>query len=194
MTTTTTTSFPRQIFKSAATCREEVRDLIQLLFTCELLAPSRCLWLVSPWITDLEVIDNREGGFSALEPTWGARAIRLTEVLSRMTDHGTVLRIAMRPVANAPANADVARKLSDLGARLANPDQLHVIEREELHTKGLLGDDYFLAGSMNFTRSGVEVWDERVELHTDRVQVLQAMLEMHGRYPGTLPPPDEADA
>ena len=35
MTESTTT---RQIFKSAATCPEEVRDLIQFLFACELLA------------------------------------------------------------------------------------------------------------------------------------------------------------
>jgi hypothetical protein len=184
----------RQIFKSAATCPEEVRDLIQLLFACELLVPSRCVWLVSPWITDLAVIDNRDARFSALEPTWGARPIRLMEVLTRLADQGTVLRIAMRPASSARANADIARKLADLKARLADPEQVNVIEREDLHTKGLLGDDYFLAGSMNFTRSGVEVWDERVVLHTDRVQVLQAMLEMHGHYPGVLPVPDEADA
>jgi hypothetical protein len=184
----------RQIFKSAATCPEEVRDLIQLLFACELLVPSRCVWLVSPWITDLAVIDNRDARFSALEPTWGARPIRLMEVLTRLADQGTVLRIAMRPASSARANADIARKLADLKARLADPEQVNVIEREDLHTNGLLGDDYFLAGSMNFTRSGVEVWDERVVLHTDRVQVLQAMLEMHGHYPGVLPVPDEADA
>jgi hypothetical protein len=179
----------RQIFKSAATCREEVRDLIQLLFVSELLAPSRCLWLVSPWITDLDVIDNRDGGFSALEPTWGARPIRLTEVLTRLASQGTFLRIAMRPVAQAPANTNVAQKLAELSASLANPNQVQVAEREELHTKGLLGDDFFLAGSMNFTRSGVEVWDERLELHTDHVSVMQAMLEMHGRYPGVLASP-----
>jgi hypothetical protein len=190
---TTTTTAIRQIFKSAATCPEEVRDLIQLLFACELLAPSRCLWLVSPWITDLDVIDNRDARFSALEPTWGTRPIRLIEVLTRLAEQGTVLRIAMRPAASTRANADIARKLGALKARLANPDQIAVIEREELHTKGMLGDDYFLAGSMNFTRSGVEVWDERVVLHTDRVQVLQAMLEMHGHYPGVLPGADEAD-
>src|SRR5262245_54616950 len=128
---------------------------MQLLFACELLVPSRCLWLVSPWITDLEVIDNRDARFSALEPTWGARPIRLMEVLTRLVDQGAVLRIAMRPPSRAPANADVARKLADLKARLADPDQVGVIEREELHTKGLLGDDFFLAGSMNFTRSGI---------------------------------------
>jgi hypothetical protein len=183
---------PRQIFKSAATCREEVRDLIQLLFACELIAPSRCLWLVSPWITDLDIIDNKDGGFSALEPTWGARPIRLTEVLARLAEQGTVLRVAMRPIRHERANADVARKLIDIGSSV-DTDQVQVIEREELHTKGLLGDDYFLAGSMNFTRSGVEVWDERIELHTDRAHVMQAMLEMHGRYPGVLPPPDAMD-
>jgi hypothetical protein len=186
------TGSTRQIFKSAATCREEVRDLIQLLFACELISPSRCLWIVSPWITDLEVIDNRDGAFSALEPTWGARPIRLTEVLARLADQGTVIRVGMRPVSKERANADVARKLAALNERL-DPERVQVTEREELHTKGLLGDDYFLAGSMNFTRSGVEVWDERVELQTSRIDVMQAMLEMHGSYPGVLPPPDGAD-
>jgi hypothetical protein len=183
----------RQIFKSAATCREEVRDLIQLLFVCELLAPSRCLWLVSPWVTDLEVIDNRDGAFSAIEPLWGARPIRLTEILARLAGQGTALRVAMRPPASARANLDVAQKLLELRQSLGDPTLVEVTEREELHTKGLLGNDFFLAGSMNFTKSGVEVWDERVELHTERVQVRQAMLEMHGRYPGVLPPLDVDD-
>src|SRR5262245_12284319 len=166
---------------------------MQLLFACELLAPSRCLWIVSPWITDLVVIDNRDARFSALEPAWGARPIRLMEVLTRLAAQGTVLRIAMRPVESAHANRDVAQKLLDLQEQVPDPDQVVVTEREELHTKGLLGDDFFLAGSMNFTRSGVEVWDERVVLHTDRVQVFQAMLEMHGHYPGVLPPARETD-
>jgi hypothetical protein len=184
----------RQIFKSAATCREEVRDLIQLLFICELLSPSRCVWLVSPWVTDLEVIDNRDGSFSAIEPLWGARAVRLTEVLARLAEQGTSVRVAMRPASTARANVDVARKLRELSDRLGDPHLVEVTESEELHTKGLLGDDYFLAGSMNFTRSGVEVWDERVEFHTEQVHVRQAMLEMHGRYPGVLPSIENTDA
>ena len=47
-------------------------DLLQMLFLSELLAPSRCLWLVSPWISDIPVIDNRIERLSRLRAELGA--------------------------------------------------------------------------------------------------------------------------
>jgi phosphatidylserine/phosphatidylglycerophosphate/cardiolipin synthase-like enzyme len=35
---------------------------------------------------------------------------------------------------------------------------------EELHTKGILGDGYYLAGSMNFTYNGITVNEEALNL------------------------------
>ena len=55
----------RRIFRSSSTSNAEIRELLESLFAAELLSPSRCLWLVSPWLTDLELLDNRAGAWSA---------------------------------------------------------------------------------------------------------------------------------
>ena len=36
----------RQFLQSAADSRNSVRELLQIIFTAELLSPSRCLWIV----------------------------------------------------------------------------------------------------------------------------------------------------
>ena len=79
----------RRIFRSSATSNAEVRELLESLLTAELLLPSRCLWLVSPWLTDLELLDNRSEAFASLDPQWGARRIRLAEILGRLLEFGS---------------------------------------------------------------------------------------------------------
>ena len=79
----------RRIFRSSSTSNAEIRELLESLFAAELLAPSRCLWLVSPWLSDLHLLDNRAGAFSALDPQWGSRQLRLADLLGRNADGGS---------------------------------------------------------------------------------------------------------
>ena len=72
----------RRIYKSLHHATHEARDLIEAIFASELIRPSQRLWLVSPWISDLPVIDNTSESFSGLDPDWGARPVLLSEVLS----------------------------------------------------------------------------------------------------------------
>ena len=67
-------STTRRIFRSSYTSNAEIRELLELLFTAELLLPSRCLWIISPWLSDLDLLDNRSDAFSSLDPQWGPRA------------------------------------------------------------------------------------------------------------------------
>ena len=84
----------RHIHKSSWRCQDEVRELLQAIFVGEMLAPSQCLWLVSPWISDIPVIDNRAGAFDALDSSWGPRALRLGEVITRSLQIGTTVVVA----------------------------------------------------------------------------------------------------
>ena len=45
----------------------QLPDLLQTILVAELIAPSQCLWLVSPWISDIPVVDNTANTFLALE-------------------------------------------------------------------------------------------------------------------------------
>jgi hypothetical protein len=53
-----------------------------------------------------------------------------------------------------------------------------------MHEKGLIGDHFYLRGSMNFTYSGVNLNDEHVELTTEPEQVALALAEAKATWEG----------
>ena len=84
----------RRIFKSAVTSQNLIRELLQLMFIGELLSPSdERAWLVSPWISNVMLFDNRAGGFNIVNPDWGNREVRLVEVMITLMSRGTHLGI-----------------------------------------------------------------------------------------------------
>jgi hypothetical protein len=140
---------------------------------------------VSPWISDISVIDNRMATFDALSPTWGARQWTLTEVLIHLLSVGTVLRVTTRPGAhNRPVLPQLHAAADSLGLEA---DSFGVFETDELHEKGLLGDDYYLSGSMNLTYNGIELLDEMVSFDVAPEAVADARLVYYGRWGGRLP-------
>ena len=54
-------------------------------------------WLVSPWINNIALFDNRAGGFSTVNPEWGNREVRLIEVMTDVMARGTALGVATSP-------------------------------------------------------------------------------------------------
>lgn len=164
-------SATRRIFRSSSTSQAEIRELLQALIVAELLSPSRTLWLVSPWLSDLELLDNRTGAYAALDPQWEPRHFRLAELLGRLMELGTRVILATRPVEHSE---NFLRKLDDLVHSSGLHQQLTVHRRPTLHLKGLLGDDYYLSGSMNFTFSGVELNEESVILDASPEGISQA--------------------
>jgi hypothetical protein len=177
----------RRIHRSAWQSGSEIRDVLQGVFVAEILRPSRCIWLVSPWISDITVIDNRMATFDALNPAWGARQWKLSEVLVNLLQLGTVVRVATRPGApNRPVLPQLAAAMENFGLP---KDAFKVFETEELHEKGLLGDDYYLSGSMNLTFNGVELLDEMVTFDVSAEAVADARLVYFRRWGGRLPGP-----
>lgn len=174
----------RHIHKSSWRCSEDVKELLQAIFVGELTAPSECLWLVSPWVSDIPIIDNRTSAFDALDSSWGPRVLRLVEVLGLGLRNGSAVVLATRPLAHNRPFVDHLRRAADAAGASA---ALHVRESERLHEKGLLGDDYYLSGSMNFTYGGVELLEETVKLDTASTVVANARLVFHDRWGGVLP-------
>lgn len=171
----------RRIFRSSATSNAEVRELLESLFATELLFPSRCLWLVSPWLSDIEILDNRSGTFASLEPQWGPRQIRLAEILVRLIATGSHVVIATR---SGEHNDTFLRKLGDLVSASGVSDRLIVHQNETLHLKGILGRDFYLSGSMNLTFNGVEVLEEGITLETAEEAIGAARIQLLDRYGG----------
>jgi phosphatidylserine/phosphatidylglycerophosphate/cardiolipin synthase-like enzyme len=179
------TTVARRIYKSTWQSGSEIRELLQGIFVAELLRPSRCVWIISPWISDIAVIDNSMATFDMLNPSWGAREWRISEVLIHLLRIGTVVRVATRP--GAP-NRPVLPRLSAAVEEFALPEgSFRVFEVEELHEKGLVGDDYHLSGSMNLTFNGVELLDEMVTFDVSPEAVAEARLVYYRRWGGRLP-------
>ena len=173
----------RLIFKHSWSARNDVADVLQGLFISEVLAPSTTIWLVSPWISDISVIDNTTGTFDAIgDPDWGQRHVRLAEVLGYVLIHGGFVCVATRPDSH---NDWFLERLDRQITRSAG-SRLTVMRRDELHEKGLLGDHYHVGGSMNFTYGGITVLDEAVRVTTDPNAIAQARLEYHARWGGRL--------
>lgn len=159
----------------------EVASLLQTIVAAELIAPSKVIWLVSPWISDIEVLDNRAGAFAGIEPRWGRRWVTLSEALSTLVRRGSRLVVATRPVDHNLRFVHAIRTrvvAVDLSGRLL----IHQDGREALHEKGLVGDDYYVSGSMNFTENGIRLNDETVSFELDPEVVSRARLHYRQHY------------
>jgi hypothetical protein len=173
----------RLILKSGRGSRDEVRDLVESLLAIEMLAPGPHLWLVSPWITDVNLLDNRSGGYTGLEPEWPKRMLTLAELLAHVlkTSPQTTLHVVTRPV---PHNRRFIQRLRTLCQLNLTDDRLVLVDRREvLHVKGFAGSSFALKGSMNFTYNGIEVLEEAVELETEAHRVASFLLNLSTHYP-----------
>ncbi len=169
----------RRIFKSRTSRQGEILDVLSSLFVTEVIQPSETLWLVSPWVTDLELLDNRTGNFDYLEPAWGQRMVRITELLTRMVANGGRLNL----VTNFDTHND--RFLCQLQDRVENygvKDRLKIVRKKQLHTKGILGRSFYLHGSMNLTRGGVVFNDEQINLDIGKQAIADAELHFMQAY------------
>ena len=167
----------RRVLHGSTDARNSVRELLQAIFATELLVPSRCLWIVFPWLRDVPVLDNRTGDFLALCPTFPYSEVRLSRVLRELLDRGTHIVIATRPDAG---NRQVLDGLGD--ARQS--EALTVLQKSDLHAKGLVGDRYSLTGSMNLTYNGIDHLTEILEYVTDPRRVEELRLAFREEYGG----------
>lgn len=164
----------RRIFKSAITSQNLIRELLQQMLLSEMLSPGgERAWLVSPWISNVVLLDNRAAGFSALNSDWGEREIRLVEILIYLMSRGTQLGIATSfDGHNDALLATLERDAIEAGVA----DRLVIVRRQMLHTKGLMFSRGLLTGSMNLTYNGLELNDEHVIYDTTRQTIAQARI------------------
>jgi phosphatidylserine/phosphatidylglycerophosphate/cardiolipin synthase-like enzyme len=162
----------RRIFKSAVTSQNLIRELLQLMLLSELIAPGgERVWLVSPWISNVAILDNRAVGFNAVNPEWGAREIRLVEIAVELMVRGCPLGVATNLDEHNGAFLDA---LTAAAAEAGLSEKLIVVRRQNLHTKGILLCRGLLTGSMNITYRGLELNDETVTYDTTAQSLAQA--------------------
>jgi hypothetical protein len=166
---------------SAPGQKRAIRDLLQGIFVAELIRPSSRLWFASGWVSDIEILDNTARQISALYPDWPASTIRLSKVFAALADKRGELVVILRDVKH---NYPFISKIKEL--RNLFPGIVHLIVEPDFHEKGILGDDYFLSGSMNFTHNGIYVNSEHLIYRCDPASVRERRIVMEEKWGGHL--------
>jgi phosphatidylserine/phosphatidylglycerophosphate/cardiolipin synthase-like enzyme len=151
-------------------------DFLQSLFVAELLRPSRRLWISSPWVSDVELIDNAARQFSALSLTWPASRIRLSTVLRTLLERGGRAAIIVNESSH---NDEFVSRLEPLQRDFS---ELSVVRAAKLHEKGIVGDRFTLDGSMNLTYNGVYANEEYLIYRTNPATVAERRLTLENRW------------
>lgn len=147
-------------------------ELLSSVLASEVLWPSERLWLVSPWISDIAVLDNSTGAFQTLVPGWERASVRLSQVLIHLAQQRTELFVALRPVHhNDPFRVALQEAQKTLR------DRIHLFSSVHLHEKGMLGDGFYLKGSFNFTFSGIQINEEIASFTTDATAIAEARID-----------------
>ena len=165
----------RQIFLHGPLGQRHLREILSAQFSGLILYPE-LIWLISPWMSDFDVIDNRGGQWSFLDPSWGARMISFQELLATAVNNGCPLRIVTRKDTHSVVF------IERLLMRLSPDHDMQYLYHENLHAKGLLTKHFFLKGSMNYTWSGANVNDEHLLFSTNNTVISDALIEFSGRY------------
>lgn len=158
----------RSLRTTAFASREELADALQCVFVSEVLVPSTPLWIITPWISDVPIIDNRAGRFKGLIPALPQRWIRLGEILEQQVVRGGSLVVACRPDDhNRSFINQIQQRVRDVDCE----QRVRFCFSAELHEKGILSKTFLLSGSMNLTYNGLRKLEEVIHLtdETDSV-------------------------
>jgi phosphatidylserine/phosphatidylglycerophosphate/cardiolipin synthase-like enzyme len=171
----------RTIHSASHYQRREIHELLQSIFLAELVKPSKHIWLVSPWVSDFPVLQRSMDPSASLIGDTTGSTIRLSEVLVTLAELGTSITIVTKP--NEKASIEFCKTLRQRAFHSTATERIEIITKDELHTKGLLGDGYRLLGSMNFTFSGVQQNDETVTFDCQPAAIGQTRMAFEQDYP-----------
>lgn len=173
----------RRIFNHSESSPKILEELFHNIFIAEFLDPSDEIWIVSPWISNVQIFDNRGGAFTTLCPDWQGLSVKLGQVLIRLLTTNTKINV----VANTDTHNDkffisLDQKSKDLGLS----DKLQLLRRETLHTKGIFTRHGSLTGSMNITFNGININDEHLIYTISKEAIAQDYLECARYLQGSL--------
>lgn len=167
----------RTIMASKAGGKGAVLEIVEAAFSAELVDPGPQFWVVSPWLSDVAVLDNTTGGYTTLCPDFARSRVPLSYVLAEFVLRGTQVYVVTRP----EEGGAVIRAVAAIAGEPATA-RLHHVTRPDLHVKVILGKAMALRGSMNLTYSGTELLDELESFTTDAREVAEIRVELASNY------------
>lgn len=165
----------RQIMTKSFVGKQHIKQVLSSILMGEILCPKE-IWLVSAWVSDFEILDNRGGAWDLLNPSWGHRTVTFFEMLETAVRNGCRLNVIVK---KHPTNDQPVAILKKSLEHFVN---FYFEEVTDLHTKGLLTKNAFLGGSMNFTYSGTNRNEEMMLLDRDHNVIANTGLEFASSY------------
>jgi hypothetical protein len=151
-------------------------SILSAALLAELVFPGDSLWVVSSWITDVEVLDNSQGRFDSVLGDNPPTACPLSQMLALIAAAGGRLHVVTRPGRH---NEIFVQRLR---AVVADSRRLHVVLDPAVHEKTICGRDWLFSGSMNFTLSGLGSNEESVTYRVSGTEASQAQLDFAERW------------
>jgi hypothetical protein len=172
----------RHIRKGPIRAKLDVRHALESLFVAESLFGSPEIWIVSPWISDVPIIDNRGGQYAHLT-TLGNKRILMSEILVFLSSKfGTKVTVVISDHEWAiEFRTNLPRAFAE--QKKSNLLNLVVKSQYELHEKSITTKDWQVGGSMNFTKQGIEVRDEVVTIDNTSESLAEAIIDLRNRFP-----------
>ena len=152
-------------------------EFLQSLFIFEIIHPSSAIWISSPWVNDVEIVDNSARQFGSLVPSLPSSMIRLSVLCELLAERGVRLTIIVNLDSQ---NDEFVSRISRLEE--SYPNKLRVIRTRDVHEKGIVTDHFTLDGSMNFTFRGIHINQEYLSYRCDPELVFQRQLVLEERW------------
>ena len=169
----------RRIFKNENTGHYVLKELLQSIFIAELVNPSEEIWIVSPWISNVNIIDNRAGDFNSINFDWKGREISLIDILIHFMSLGSNINI----VANTEIHSD---KFEDQINEKVNEHSFanlfKFVRNKIIHQKGIITKHGSLRGSINITYNGIYINDELITYSIDEAEINQDLIYFNKNY------------
>lgn len=156
--------------KNNNTSALQLTSCLSSLVALELLYPSKEMFIVSPWLSNVAILNNQFGQFRTISGGLDERFLRLKDVLILISEQGCNVHLMTRP---EERNQTFIRDL---------PKLIMIKKVQDLHDKAWVTNGFYLRGSMNFTYFGININSESIEVTTDDETVAQAMVEARHQW------------
>jgi hypothetical protein len=150
-------TLPRDIWSAGR--GQQLRNLLQSVFALQMVnsKPEDYFYIVSPWVSDFDLLENLHDEFSPFFPSLGeTKNILLSDYLNELSRRTSVRIITV--------SNDTSNKFAKLLASKAPKAEIRFASNNE-HEKGILSPTFYIEGSMNVTFFGVNIRGEKITYH-----------------------------
>jgi hypothetical protein len=148
-----------------------LRDYLASLFVSEAINPSKELYLISPFLSNSPLLENKNNQYTDVFPLIKSKTIYLSDILSTLAWKGMKVRIICD---------DEREETKPFMQTLYNKVEFRKLEQN--HDKGLVTSNIYVHGSMNFTYSGIYLNKESIRSTNKVSDINEALISFRQRW------------